>query len=441
MELLKITNFLCIEHAEIEIKKINLFIGEQAQGKSVIAKLIYFFKSYPQTIFELLYSSYEYQKEDFNRNMRDTFEKIFPKYTWEKTEFNINYSTNYYDIFICNKKISKNQFHFELINNKKIDDIFINSSKRTRRTGNSLPSINEVGLRSEIISFLFKEKTHGFIEKGIYIPAGRSFFANLEKNSFSLIRADIDFFLKEFGMYYQYIKNYRNIMEGVRSSYKISTHKKLIDITYQLIKGQFLTENEQDWIVTKQGKIAVIHSSSGQQEVLPVAFILSKCYMFNFYDTGQHFIIEEPEAHLFPIAQSQIVSLITLVYNHLTERYVTVLDNDEIKQLEDIIYQRQNSFTITTHSPYILTAFNNLIQAGNVAKSKNYQDLDELYKVVSEHELINFDDVSAYFVEKGTVKSILDHELKLIDAHAIDSISRQFAQTFEKLVMMEENHD
>ncbi len=44
MQKIIIKNFRQIEYAEIEIKKITLLIGEQASGKSTIAKLIYFFQ-------------------------------------------------------------------------------------------------------------------------------------------------------------------------------------------------------------------------------------------------------------------------------------------------------------------------------------------------------------------------------------------------------------
>jgi hypothetical protein len=148
--------------------------------------------------------------------------------------------------------------------------------------------------------------------------------------------------------------------------------------------------------------------------------ILSTWPYFDHNLISRYFIIEEPEAHLFPVAQSLITSLIASAYNGS---------------------ERSNKFVITTHSPYILTAFNNLIQAGNVAASKNYQNLEELYKVVPESEIVDFNDVSAYLVNNGTVQSILDNELKLIDATMIDSVSRQFANTFEQLVIMENECD
>jgi predicted ATPase len=45
MQKIIIKNFGAIEYAEIEIKKVLVLIGEQASGKSTIAKLIYFFKT------------------------------------------------------------------------------------------------------------------------------------------------------------------------------------------------------------------------------------------------------------------------------------------------------------------------------------------------------------------------------------------------------------
>ena len=44
MQKIIIKNFGPVQDAEIEIKKVLVLIGEQASGKSTIAKLIYFFK-------------------------------------------------------------------------------------------------------------------------------------------------------------------------------------------------------------------------------------------------------------------------------------------------------------------------------------------------------------------------------------------------------------
>ncbi len=55
MQKIIINNFGAIQNAEIEVNKILILIGEQASGKSTIAKLIYFFKSLRDDLFSQIY--------------------------------------------------------------------------------------------------------------------------------------------------------------------------------------------------------------------------------------------------------------------------------------------------------------------------------------------------------------------------------------------------
>ena len=59
MQKIVIRNFRQISQAELEVKDFLFLIGEQASGKSTIAKLIYFFKSLKQDYFNLLYDSHK----------------------------------------------------------------------------------------------------------------------------------------------------------------------------------------------------------------------------------------------------------------------------------------------------------------------------------------------------------------------------------------------
>jgi predicted ATPase len=420
MEKLKITNFLSIDKAEIELKKLNIFIGPQAQGKSLFAKLIFFFKEYPESLVDAI--SENKTKSEFDKLSLAKFEKMFPKYTWEGKAFDINYSTSYYNISITNEKSSNGRFTLKLTSSDRIKEAFSTARKAHRKFIQEEPDSKfsrltrkPYGLLREcVVNKLFIESNKSYIEQAIYIPAGRSFFANLQKNIFSFISSnvEIDYFLKEFGAVYERTKNDFFIRQAEEKRPK--TVDKIVN---DLICGKFLSEKGQDWIFNKHGKVNVANSSSGQQEALPLAIILSTWPYFAHNLISRYFIIEEPEAHLFPVAQSQITSLIASAYN---------------------ASERMNSFVITTHSPYILTAFNNLIQAGNVSESKNHQGLEQLYKVVPEIEIVDFNDVSAYVVNKGTAKTILNHELKLIDSNIIDDVSNYFADTFEKLISMEE---
>lgn len=185
-----------------------------------------------------------------------------------------------------------------------------------------------------------------------------------------------------------------------------------------LICGKYSSEKGEDFIKTNLKKVNLNNSSSGQQESLPMALMLSTWpYLSSTFERS--FIIEEPEAHLFPSAQSIVVSLIAAASNR-AEHFC--------------------SYTITTHSPYILSALNNLIQAGNTSKSiarENIKLREELYKLVPETQLVDFDDVTAYMVNNGKVNTIIDNELKILDANEIDRISSVFSDTFDKLIEME----
>jgi len=426
MEKLVIDNFLAIEHAEIEIKKINLFIGPQAQGKSLISKLIYFFKEYPRTMIEAVEQG-SFVKEEFDQFVLDKFIKIFPKYTWEDRSFRVAYECDHYSVSITNSPVdNENGSKSKLIFALQGYDVFLAAFEKFVAEYKSFDdafsyyNFTQGGIDCE--SIMMEWLDTDYLETCLYVPAGRSFFATVEKNIFSFLSSEItiDYFLVLFGKYYSNTKE--AIKRGFYDNLDIKDEQRIRieKLVKQIICGDYLFENKQSWIISDKGKTNIVDASSGQQEALPIALLLSKLPYFTIH----HFIIEEPETHLFPVSQNEIVLLIANAYNYLRSHEQSSSGS--------------NSFTIETHSPYILTAFNNLIQARNVAASKNYEDLDALRNIVPESEWVDFNDVTAYVVNNGTVKSILNQELKLIDANMIDDVSEHLAYIFEKLTFMED---
>ncbi|MBF0473444.1 MAG: AAA family ATPase, partial [Nitrospirae bacterium] len=130
----------------------------------------------------------------------------------------------------------------------------------------------------------------------------------------------------------------------------------------QLLNGNYEIIKDEDYISLNDGRyISVATASSGQQEILPLMMVLA-WFIIIRRKLGYTLYIEEPEAHLFPTSQKHIVELISSVFN---------ISNKPPLQ-----------FFITTHSPYILTSFNNLIQAGILQSKLPPEKLDELYKIV-----------------------------------------------------------
>lgn len=427
MENIKIEKFLSITKVDIPLKKINIFIGPQAQGKSVIAKLIKYFKDYPM---EVLRASAEGKtKRDIVKEQKIKFLKIFPQQYWINDDFNIEYSNKHYSVGVSHSQSSKGTLKINLseeltktinklrvITRKDLDENIQNSLAESvvRKRKRSL----EQELRASMSLELFSDRDTK-LESVYYIPAGRSFFSNLQKNVFSFLSSsiEIDYFLTEFGSVYEQTKkllsqDYFNNM--LREKVPANVNK----MVEELICGKYMTEKGEDFIRHANRKINLNNSSSGQQESLPMALMLST-WPYVQSQIGRSYIIEEPEAHLFPSAQAKVVSLIASAYNQ-AESYC--------------------SYTITTHSPYILSAVNNLIQAGNTLKHliKNRPaDLDELYKIVPLSQIIDFDDVTAYMVNNGKTSEILDSELRILDANEIDRISSIFSDAFDKLIEME----
>ena len=121
--------------------------------------------------------------------------------------------------------------------------------------------------------------------------------------------------------------------------------------------------------------------------------------------------IEEPEAHIFPTTQKSFVyALVGML-------------NGDIKH---------NCF-IATHSPYILTAFNNVILAGEKLEASEDNE-KKTSAVLGRKQTLKFSEVAAFEVKDGMVKPIMDEEFQLISADAIDSASQEIGADFDYLL-------
>lgn len=418
MESLEIKGFLTIDNAFFEVKKINILIGAQAQGKSVIAKLAYFFKNFFSDIFIPSIQKFE-TKRDIDRECLTQFEQIFPRYTWINQEFSIVYKNGNYEVSIIRAKVGNKytlKFNFckELADiHKKLKTFYkqaLDEFDRRVEQDNEKKTRRRERVFSETISEKIKDSLFiDVLKRPIFIPASRSFFANLQKNIFSFLASniDIDPFIKEFGSRYEQSKRIHQDIFFRNDDPSEATRKKIDKLVNDIVVGEYVYSEEQDWISNKGKKTNLANASSGQQESLPMLLIL-KIWPF-IYKKETTFFIEEPEAHLFPVSQKQIISLIATIYN-----------------------VAGHSFFITTHSPYLLTAINNLL-VGQDAYDKAKNDpnkLDKLEKVLPKDELIRLEDVSAYTLNNGELESITDMENRLIGANILDAVSDEFDSAF-----------
>jgi hypothetical protein len=91
-------------------------------------------------------------------------------------------------------------------------------------------------------------------------------------------------------------------------------------------------------------------------------------------------------------------------------------------------------FLITTHSPYILTALNNLLLAGKLANKLRGEKKKELFNIVDGDMVLSIKNMQCYSLEDGFSSSIISSENELIESDVIDEVSDDLSCEFDKLL-------
>lgn len=430
VEKLIVKNFVGIKELEIEIKRINILIGPQASGKSVCAKLLFYFKNFVWQILATVDN--EQTKRNLDANYSKTFEEYFPSDSWGNHNFFIRYEIADAFIEISRKQDSKRKivldysdlFKKELAElrtfAKELSEKSLSRSTRDPLSIDFDRIVFRAFLRDALIDSLNKSLGQQAVSIQSFIPAGRAFYANIQSNIFTLLRSEnkLDPFFTEFGSFYESL-----IGRSYTSNDVLDEKKEIKDIQEKInllvesaLCGRYIREKGKDFLEIPDGRrINVANSSSGQQELLPLTIVLAALPFLTSSPSGRTFYIEEPEAHLFPNAQRSVVELIATVFNYRKEKL---------------------QFFITTHSPYVLTAVNNLLQAGLLYQKADQDVSRRIEKVIPEYKALNTSDLSAYVLADGKCNSIICPDTGLIDATIIDAVSDDLAVEFDKLLAL-----
>lgn len=421
MELLEIQNFLTIREAKLDVRRFTILIGPQANGKSVVAKILYFFRNFLTKQFFQSIRNQE-TKRQLEQQASAYFEQIFPRYAWSDQEFELSYSINDVEISLRRQGRSSKKSGLRFDYSSNLDEAHRKAKIHYKRKSKNPDSIEyAVALLSSniILDYMYGDLLKQSFQSSIFIPASRSFFANLQKNVFSFLANNIvvDPFIKEFGSVYESSKSFYSMPSVVISKEGqnfLPLRKEIKEEIEKILVGQYIYEDNQDWIISGKRKINLANASSGQQEVLPMLVVLSAPYYYRAGVDPFTFFIEEPEAHLFPVSQRRLIGIFSRLYKAIG-----------------------HNFLLTTHSPYILTALNNLIMASNLIEEKKTKLNGEIKQAIGADEPIKFEDVGAYTIENGGLKNILNQETRLIGSSVIDSVSDEFDRVFDKLMALE----
>jgi len=372
MDRLVVKNFGPLKDIDIEINKINLFIGENGSGKSVLGKLL------------TILTNLEVMKEE------NFFQKL--------NEFQINYieSKTLIRLFLSGEENTYIRFRKNKLDiGKNIKEFLIELDKNNKFLDNKnfFKSLENILNTDELLKFNKESKErssnnfiYNKITKSQYIPAERNLISLFNKYVTTFITADIPLpkFLLNFSSQYVRAREEINELSLLNMQYKFENDSERIYY------------NEKDSLLLEQ-------SSSGIQSALPL-------YLTVKYFVKKHksIIIEEPEQNLFPKAQKETVQYI-------------------IEQVSD-----NNHLFMMTHSPYVLSTLNNLIFAHKVAQMSK-KTKEQVKELVKEEQWINPDDFSAYYLENGVARSIKSSR-GLISDNEIDDISEEMGDEFNTLM-------
>ena len=384
-----VKNFGPIKEVDINLAKVTVFIGEQASGKSVLAKLAALLSD-PVALQRSNYLTDWIHPglEEFNIH---NFLDVNSSASFESDKFAFGFTDNSMPFKSFNDERLRitfdkvNEISREMENSK---ESFLLKSSPTEEGTNAYFKNQEI-LFDQLhnVSLLAKSL---FLEP-VYIPTERNLISIISTSLYNFLINEVDLpkFIKVFG------NKFESSRRGGRA----------VNIPALNLKYSF-SEN-LDKIVLENGKqIGLFESSSGVQSITPIAVILNAIHK----DSKHLFIVEEPELNLYPTTQKALVEYLIEKCTHGDNRLI-----------------------ITTHSPYILTALNNCIQAKNVV-NMHPESAEEVEKLVPSKYHLDYQDVAAYYVGGGTAKSIMNEEFQMIDANQLDDVSEQLGSVFDKLL-------
>ncbi|MEY3219954.1 MAG: hypothetical protein RIT27_1311 [Pseudomonadota bacterium] len=401
-ERLIVKNFGPLKDVDIELKDIMVFIGPQASGKSTLAKILYLINDHLKLSLGMVLDDIDIDDIDIQENLK---------------RFNINFSSEkteiYYkikDFVSCSIKNTKLTFDLSL----KTINIFKQIREAIEKLENPSPQIfnnvkkfsfvphssnikkSNINKTSQPVSpidrFNMQEEAilEHFAEESTYIPAERNTISSLSDSLMGVLAAGVSIpkFILDFGSKFEIAR--KNL---------ITVYIDFLNITYE---HSFGIGNRV--FISPEQSISLSEAASGLQSVIPL-YLVTK-----HFAESNLLVIEEPELNLFPETQKKLVEFIIETCRDKTKRLI-----------------------ITTHSPYILTTLNGLIQAHNTARTKP-ELKDKVAEIVPENRWIDFDKIGVYHVADGTVKRIMDDEYRLIDANPIDDVSDKLGREFDELL-------
>jgi predicted ATPase len=393
MAKLTVKNVGPIRDAELEVKKHTVFIGPQGTGKSTLAKLIAIgedSKLNDPTGFDSDALILKYSLDSFIEPS-STFWKFYNDYycleydkalTFTFTSEGEKITNKYLSAFIEESAHAQQILPLDEFRNQITRD----AHGRPMYRGNA--QAQSQNFYSQILPIITESIS-------TLVPAERHLFPLLSSSIWSFVDADINLpqSIKAFGREFERARN----------------RQKALDLPF--LKIQYSFESGRDLVYYADNKsVDLAQSASGYQSTIPLALVVD----YQRQQAQRRFIIEEPELNLYPTAQKDLIYSL-------------------IGGLQPDVDYIDAEWVITTHSPYVLSSFNTLMLAYRVAQ-RSEELRAEVQKIIPARCWINPEEFAAYYVDNGTVRSIISEKTGLIADNELDDVSEDLAGEQDQLI-------
>jgi AAA15 family ATPase/GTPase len=388
-EQLIVKNFGPIKDATVDFKRVTVFIGPTGGGKSTLAKLAAVWR---QSEFNVSHSSVKASLfSDYG--IKSFFVKD-SNISWKDDD---GLSQIGLDFEIKNESKQEKALDRSVAqlrgDTKKMGD-FIELAQKFLTEVNKLEPKEQSALPKNVLDIIAKPFYDMVsLTKPKYIISERIFVSALEYSWAGLMRDNIGLS--------KLILDFANDFSVARKDVSELTIP-FLDATYLHISGRDFIK-----IANREEPLMLLEAASGIQSATPLLVLLE--HLSRNTEQAQSFIIEEPELNLYPTAQ-----------------------RDLVYWLLEKCTQGDNDLTITTHSPYVLSALNLALYAGKVATLFPHQR-QKVAKIIPDKYWLKADEFSAYHVAGGGVKSIFDTKTGLLSESQLDEVSGHFADIFDRL--------
>ena len=426
---LKLKHLGPVQECVLSVNRFTVLTGPQSNGKSTVAKAVYFFRSIKQDIMNIMMQggpkmvagrADAHWERTLKQRMRDKFLQLFGTSWIMPTDMEMKY-------FYTDKFWLRVYLRDSLEDNRNFVEFEFSESFQEYLNdldAHSFVNITQ-GQKNHEEDALAKKLDDPY--ETVFIPAGRNLitllstqlnyiFTSLDelqlRNMDYITRKYTELILKLKPLFGDGMAGLLFDLENDPNQMKrYKAHRSAIHLLMEnaetVLQGsyQYVDGEERLNLSNTDGYVKINFASSGQQEIV---WVFNLLFYYLLENRRVFLILEEPESHLYPESQQTIGEVLALFCNE------------------------KNAELLTTHSPYMLGTFNYLLLAGQVPDSK----ADILEKTLHKRYWINPNIASAYHVHDGKLKNAMDTEddLILIDNSLIDGASRRINEISDNII-------